>query len=148
MVEVMIEIGKGETLKHCLDADGKETGTRIANRPYPYSYGFIMGTEDSSGDGVDCWVISADSHAPASTVRCEPFGLLEFFEDGEVDHKVLAAPIGTIPPADPELLRSELEAFILGLFTAYPEVSVKVGMLKPAKAAILFIGTHSRICHR
>ena len=62
-------------------------------------------------------------------------GLLEQDEDGEVDHKVLAA----IPGQDIELgegLLKELRDFIYAVFAQFPEVRVSVGRILPREAAL------------
>jgi len=68
-------------------------------------------------------------------VECEPVGLLEQDEDGEIDHKVLAALPGQDVALGQELLR-ELQDFIYGLFAQYPDVRVRVGPLLSRKAAL------------
>lgn len=135
MIDVMIEVGRGQRVKRCMDAAGIVTGVRTALEPYPYSYGFVLGTVDGEGDGIDCWVISRETHAPGATIRCEPFGLLEFHEGSELDHKVLATPIGNPWLGDTSALRDELEAYTRLLFSAYPEVSIRIGRILPAREA-------------
>jgi inorganic pyrophosphatase len=70
---------------------------------------------------VDCYVITNDQLRAGSIVECDPIGLLEQHEDGEVDHKVLAA----IPGQDVELdrgLLEELRGFIYAVVAQFPEV--------------------------
>jgi inorganic pyrophosphatase len=64
--------------------------TRRTARPYPYPYGFIIGTSAADGGCVDCYLITQDRLKAGTIVACEPVGLLEQDEGGEVDHKVLA----------------------------------------------------------
>ena len=49
------------------------------------------GTRAADGASVDCYLITHASLLAGTLVECEPIGLLEQDEDGELDHKVLAA---------------------------------------------------------
>jgi inorganic pyrophosphatase len=71
-------------------------------------------------------------------VECEPIGLLEQDEDGEVDHKVLAAMPGQDVEVGDELLQ-ELRDFIHAVFTQFPDVCVRVGRMLPREAALQHI---------
>lgn len=144
MIDVMIEIGRGQRVKRCMDASGRVTGERTAPRPYPYSYGYVIGTVDGEGDGIDCWVVSPDSIEPGSAIRCEPFGLLEFYEGGEIDHKVLAIPEGQAFAGEIAALRDELASYTRLLFSAYPDVGIRVGEILPASDAIALIEAYRR----
>lgn len=138
-MEVFIEAEAGSRQKGMYDEETLERhGIRRALYPYPYPYGFVLGTRTRDGDRVDCYVITKSKLAEGTTARCDPIGLLEFTEDGEVDHKVLASPCGETPQVD-ERLRRELEHFITGIFSAYPEMEVQVGRLLPKEAAIRHI---------
>jgi hypothetical protein len=57
---------------------------------------------------------------------------------GDGDHKVIASLPGRAVRTD-DSLRKTLCDFILGVFTAYPEVKVEVGDLLPREAAIAHI---------
>ena len=57
---------------------------------YPFPYGFVVGTKAGDGDAADCFVLTARNLVSGTATDCEPVGLLEQIEDGEVDHKVLA----------------------------------------------------------
>ncbi len=62
---------------------------------YPFPYGFVLGTISGDGDAVDCFVLTETPLRSGTIVECEPVGLLEQIEDGEIDHKVLAVLPGT-----------------------------------------------------
>ncbi|OGG45087.1 MAG: hypothetical protein A3F84_03060 [Candidatus Handelsmanbacteria bacterium RIFCSPLOWO2_12_FULL_64_10] len=104
------------------------------SRPYPYPYGFIIGTSAEDKDNVDCYVITNERLKTGTIVECEPIGLLEQVEDGEVDHKILAV----IPGEDSELGEGLLEVFrdfishVLGK-------RASVGRLLPREAALRHI---------
>ena len=136
MIQVLIEVEAGS----CDKARYHEKTlayqrTRRTSRPYPYPYGFIIGTSAADGDGVDCYIITHDRLKSSTIVECEPIGLLEQDEGGEVDHKVLAA----IPGQGVELsqgLLEELRDFIYAVFAQYPEARVSVGRILPREAAL------------
>lgn len=136
MIKVYIEAEAGSCDKHRYEEKTLEyQGTRRSSRPYPYPYGSILGTRAADGDNVDCYLITNDSLKAGTIVECEPIGLLEQDEDGEVDHKVLAA----MPGQDVEVgqdLRPALRNFIYAVFAEFPEVCVRVGRLLPREAAL------------
>jgi len=139
MIRVFIEAEAGSREKHMYDeATLKPKGVRRACRPYPYPYGFVVGTAGGAqdeGDGLDCYVITARRPRAGATVECEPAGLLEMTEDGEPDHKLLAVDPGS-EIAIAESVADELRDFIYGVFSRYPEVRVEVGRRLPRQAAL------------
>jgi inorganic pyrophosphatase len=136
MIKVCIEAEAGSCEKHRYHEKTLEyQGMRRVSRPYPYPYGFILGTRAADGDSVDCYLITHESLKSGTIVECEPIGLLEQDEDGEVDHKVLAA----LPGQDVEVglgLLEELRVFIYAIFSPFPDVGVRVGRLLPREAAL------------
>lgn len=139
MIKVCIEVAAGSCERHRYDEKTLEyQGTRQSSRPYPYPYGFILGTRAADGDSVDCYLITSASLKSGTIVECEPIGLLEQDEDGEVDHKVLAA----MPGQDVEVgegLLQELRDFIYAVFARFPDVCVRVGRILPRQAALQHI---------
>lgn len=136
MIQVLIQVAAGSSERQIYDERTLEyLETRQVSRPYPYPYGFILGTDAADGDCVDCYLISRDDVTPGAILACEPFGLLLQDEAGEVDHKVLAAIPGQDIPSGEELLR-ELGEFIDAIFAAYPEMRVRVGPILPREAAL------------
>jgi inorganic pyrophosphatase len=109
--------------------------TRHGSRPYPYPYGFIVGTSAEDGDCVDCYLITSDRLTAGAIVECEPVGLLLQDEDGEIDHKILAVLPGQDAALGPELLQ-ELQEFICAIFAVYPDMKVRVGPILPREAAL------------
>lgn len=61
---------------------------------YPYAYGYILGTIASDGDELDCYVITDKKLEHSSIIDCEPIGMVEYFEDGQPDHKIFVVPKG------------------------------------------------------
>jgi inorganic pyrophosphatase len=109
-----------------------------APRPYPYPYGFILGTNGADGDNLDCYLITREGPQAGTIVECEPIGLLEQDEDGEIDHKVLASMPGQDVEAG-QALQQELQDFIYSVFRQFPDVHVHVGVLLPREAALDYI---------
>lgn len=136
MMHVLIQVEAGSCDKNIYNERALEyLETRHVSRPYPYPYGFIIGTSAADGDCVDCYLITSDKLTSDSIVECEPVGLLLQDEDGEVDHKVLAAIPGQNVVLGQELLQ-ELQDFIYAIFARYPDMQVRVGPILSREAAL------------
>ena len=136
MIQVLIQVEAGSRDKNLYNEKTLEyRETRHGSQPYPYPYGFILGTSAEDGDAVDCYLLTKEGPKAGEIVECEPIGLLEQDEDGEIDHKVLAV----IPGQDVKLndgLLKELQEFIQALFSKFPDMRVSVGPLRPRAAAL------------
>ena len=139
MVKMLIQVEAGSRDKNLYDEKTLEYKrmSRIS-LPYPYPYGFIPGTSAEDGDSVDCYLITHAKMEPGSIVECEPIGLLEQIEDGQIDHKVLAALPGEAVEIGAELL-AELRDFIYAVFAQFPEVSIRIGRILPREEALSHI---------
>jgi len=136
MMRMLIQVAAGSCDRNFYNERTLEyLETRRGSRPYPYPYGFIIGTSATDGDCVDCYLITDDRLTSGTIVECEPVGLLLQDENGEVDHKVLAAIPGQDVVMGQELLR-ELQEFIYAIFASYPEMRVRVGPILPQEAAL------------
>ena len=135
MIKVCIQVEAGSCDKKLYNEKTLEyLETRRVSRPYPYPYGFIIGTSAADGDNVDCYIITNERLKSGAIVECEPIGLLEQDEDGEVDHKVLAA----LPGQEVEIkqgLLQQLQDFIYAVFARFPDVNVRVGPILSREAA-------------
>lgn len=139
MIQVLIQVEAGSRDKNFYNEKTLEyRETRRGFQPYPYPYGFILGTSAEDGDAVDCYLITKDKLKAGTIVECEPVGLLEQDEDGEIDHKVLATLPGETVDLDEGLLK-ELQDFIYALFSRYPDMHVSVGPIRPREAAMRHI---------
>jgi inorganic pyrophosphatase len=139
MIQVLIQVAACSSEKDVYDERTLEyRETRRTARPYPYPYGFAIGTRAADGDCVDCYIITRDPLKAGTIVECEPVGLLEQDEDGEVDHKVVAALPGQDVALGQELLQ-ELQDFIAALFATFPGVHVRVGPPLPREAALEYL---------
>lgn len=136
MIKILIQVEAGSRDKKLYNEKTLEyQRTSRISRPYPYAYGFIIGTRAEDGDSVDCYLITKDKLNSGTIVECEPIGLLEQDEDGEVDHKVLATWPGQNVELGEELLK-ELRDFIYAIFAQFPEVHVSIGRILPREAAL------------
>jgi inorganic pyrophosphatase len=139
IIKVCVQVAAGSREKHRYNEKTLEyKGTSRVSRPYPYPYGFILETSGADGDNVDCYLITHERLPAGTIVECEPIGLLEQDEDGEVDHKVLATKPGQEVEVDQGLLQ-ELRVFIYAVFRQYPDVTVRVGDILPREAALHYI---------
>ena len=142
MIKVLIQAEAGSCDKRLYDEKSLEyREMRHASRPYPYPYGFIIGTRAADGDSVDCYLITHDAVKAGAIVECDPIGLLLQDEGGEIDHKILAALPGQEIELGEELLL-ELQNFIYAVFSAFPEVRIRVGPILPREAAL----RHIQVC--
>ncbi len=58
----------------------------------PTNYGFIPGTLDDDGDELDTLIITEEPLPTAIVVEATVIGVMEFEDDGEMDHKVICVP--------------------------------------------------------
>ena len=136
MIKMLIQVEAGSRDKNLYNEKTLEyKGASRISLPYPYPYGFIIGTSAADGESVDCYLITNDKIKSGSIVECEPIGLLEQEEDGKIDHKVLAAIPGQAVEVGPEL-HEELRGFIYAVFAQFPEVPVSIGRILPREAAL------------
>ena len=136
MIKVCIQVEAGSRDKRLYNERTLEyKETRRVSRPYPYAYGFIVGTSAADGDNLDCYIITHVNLKAGTIVECEPIGLLEQDEDGEVDHKVLAAMPGQHVETGAGLLQ-ELRDFIYAIFAQFPDMRVSVGRILSREAAL------------
>ena len=108
------------------------------SRAYPFPYGFIIGTRSGDGDCVDCFVLTAATLSSGTIVECDPIGLLEQVEDGEVDHKVLAVLLGERIALD-DVVVAPLKDFICGVFAHVPAKRMEIGRLLSREEAEAYV---------
>lgn len=138
-MRVFIENEAGRNRKNTFDERTlAHLGTVEVSRPYPYPYGFVIGTRGGDGDAVDCFVLTATQLKSGTIVDCEVLGLLEQIEDGETDHKVIAAPVGEARAVDDAIV-ARLTAFIGGVFAHVPGKRMTIGRLLGAEAADAYL---------
>ncbi|OGL79384.1 hypothetical protein A3F28_01800 [Candidatus Uhrbacteria bacterium RIFCSPHIGHO2_12_FULL_57_11] len=126
-MEVFIENERGSLIKNLYNEKSLEFQKNVGvSRPYPYPYGFIIGTTSGDGDNLDCFILTDKPIAPGTTVEVEPIGMYEQVEDNEQDPKILAALPGELPVID-ERLQSEFREFTAHVFDHIPDKKISVG---------------------
>jgi len=58
----------------------------------PCNYGFIPQTLDEDGDELDTLVLTNDPIPTGVNVKAKVLGVLNFEDDGEMDHKIICVP--------------------------------------------------------
>ncbi|MDA1185279.1 MAG: inorganic diphosphatase [Acidobacteria bacterium] len=113
----------------------------IVSHQYPFPYGFVIGTEAGDGCNVDCFVITDRILRTGQVVECEPIGLLEQFEDGVVDHNVLARLLDDDGSVS-EHVESALTEHVLECFRHVSGKRISVGRFLDARDAQAHITSH------
>ena len=136
MIQMMIQVAAGSCDRRNYDEKNLVyLETWPGTLPYPYPYGFIIGTSAEDGGCVDCYLITSDLVTSGTIVECEPVGLLLQDEGGEIDHKILAVLPGQDVVLGPELVL-ELQEFIYAIFANASDMKIRVGPLLSREAAL------------
>jgi len=121
----------------------KQTGEYVKtvdfHLTYPYAYGCLVDTLASDGDELDCYVITDQKFEHSSIVECEPIGMVEYFEDGQADHKIFMIPTGETGEVTDEVKKQLLE-FDAHYFEGQPNKKTKVGDFLGRESALIEIG--------
>jgi inorganic pyrophosphatase len=134
-MQVFIENQAGSRRKNIYDERTlRHLRTVDVSASYPYPYGFVIGTVSGDDDAVDCFVLTSEPLSVGMTLECDPIGLLEQIEDGEVDHKILAVPSGGSATIDQAVIAA-LKEFISGVFSHVPNKRMEIGRLLDRNAA-------------
>ncbi len=95
VINTVIEIAKGSMLKvewnrkkAIFELDRVEPGIFAK----PCNYGFIPQTLDEDGDELDTLVLCEEGISTGVKVEARIIGILNFEDDGEMDHKVICVP--------------------------------------------------------
>ncbi|MAZ29669.1 inorganic pyrophosphatase [bacterium] len=95
VVTTVVEIPMGSMLKVEYN---REKGTFELDRvepaifAKPTNYGFIPGTLDEDGDELDTLIVCPENLPLGVVVESRVIGVLNFEDDGEMDHKVICVP--------------------------------------------------------
>lgn len=99
-INVIIEIpAHSDPIKYEVD---KDTGALFVDRfmstamQYPCNYGYVPQTLSDDGDPVDVLVVTPFPLVAGSVIRCRSIGVLEMEDDGGIDAKILAVPVGKL----------------------------------------------------
>jgi inorganic pyrophosphatase len=150
VITVVNEIGIGSKLKVEYDRNKKvfvldrvEPGIFAK----PCNYGFIPKTLDEDGDELDALVICDEAIATGVVLEAKIIGIMNFEDDGEMDHKVVVVPADDRDTGDAINSLEDLPKRIIDQiehhFTHYKDLkkpgSTKVlgwGSIEDAKATI------------
>ncbi len=94
-INVVVEIPKGSM--HKIEFDRKRK-IMVLDRvepaifAKPCNYGFIPSTLDDDGDELDVLLVTDEPLPTGVVVEATVLGVMEFEDDGEMDHKVIAVP--------------------------------------------------------
>lgn len=126
-MKVFIEQNCEERKKNVFDKEtGKYLKTVDFHLTYPYAYGYILDTLASDGDELDCYIITEQKFDHSAVIECEPIGVVEYFEDGQADHKVFVVPKGESGVITDEVKKNLLE-FDARYFEGQPNENTRVG---------------------
>ena len=95
LLNVVNEIPKGSTLKIEWDRERAAfTLDRVEPAIYakPVNYGFIPKTLDEDGDELDVLIVTDEPIPTGVWLKTRILGVLNFVDDGEIDHKVVVVP--------------------------------------------------------
>ena len=101
-IDVLIEISKGSNIKYEMDFKTRKLSVDrklSTSMYYPYNYGFVPNTEDSTGDPVDVFVLGDDPFEPMSTIKSRPIAVLLTEDQGGPDPKIIRTPIDKVDPS-------------------------------------------------
>ena len=140
-VNVFVQNQAGLTTKNRHDESTFEhVGSFELVEPYPFPYGFIPDTSAADGDCLDCYVLTRLKLVMGQMVQACPVGLLEQFENGEPDHKVLA-----VLPGEDEAITTDdeerLRAFVRAASLQFPAANFRVGRVLSKAHALELIRT-------
>ena len=137
-VKAIVEVEKGSSRRAVFDEHHAVAKYRKVSTSYPFAYGFILNTSSDDGDGVDCYILTNKHLEVGAIVDCVPIGLLEQFENHEVDSKVICLFKNDDFEFQQEHIQ-QIKDFILQIFKKYPEIEVRFGDYKDRRFAINYI---------
>lgn len=138
-MQVFIENEAGSRRKNTYDERTlQHLGWAEVSAAYPFPYGFVIDTISGDGDAVDCFVVTRQRFSSGEKVECDPVGLLEQIEDGEIDHKVIAVPLGASAAID-DVTLAALKHFLANVFAHVSGKRMEVGRLLGREAAEAYL---------
>jgi len=139
---VFVQNEAGRNVKNYHDEKTLEfRHSKVVSHPYPYPYGFIIGTDGHDGCNVDCFILTGQQLATGTIVECEAIGLMEQYEDGVEDYNVLARLPGEAAEVTPEVITA-LRDHIDAVFRHIDGKRMDAGEFSGADAAIAYIEAH------
>ncbi len=102
-VNTVSEIPEGSILKIEWDTDSTAfIVDRVEPQIFakPVGYGFIPKTLDEDGDGLDTLIVSSEPVPTGVWLKARILGVMNFEDDGEMDHKIVVVPADDRDTAD------------------------------------------------
>jgi inorganic pyrophosphatase len=141
-MKVFIENEAGSCIKHEHNEKTLELkGTTLVSRAFPWPYGFIPETTGEDGDNVDCFVLTQKPLRTGDVVDCDPIGMIEQIEDGEIDHKIFARIHDEAAVLDGAAVE-KFKDFALHVFEHIPGKTKKIGRCCDRQTAVEYIDRH------
>jgi inorganic pyrophosphatase len=141
-MKVFIENEAGSRIKHEHNEKTLEhIETSLVSRAFPWPYGFILHTTGEDGDNVDCFVITERQLRTGDVVECDPIGLIEQIEDGEIDHKIFAHLEGEMAVLD-SVAQENFRQFAMHVFEHVPGKTMQIGRCFGRQTAVEYIANH------
>lgn len=136
MVKVLIEAKMKDKTRYRFDENTFNTVSKRELRDiYPYSYGFIIGTNTNDYDALDCYIISENTFEPGSIIECEIKDGFVFNEGDESDIKLLGIIKDDKSEYNFETCRKRIECFLREVFKEWPDVIISFnGLFGEVKA--------------
>ena len=136
-MKAIIEIPAGTRNKYEKSPDGLGfILDRVVAEPYPYSYGYILGTLAEDLDSADVFVLTKDPIHPGIAVDLEVLGMIKMLDNGVEDHKILAIPKGSEPPND--FIFARMYSKIMSFLATYKD-GVFLGGFRDKQTALDYI---------
>jgi inorganic pyrophosphatase len=110
------------------------------NAPYPYAYGFIIGSNTKQEDCLDCYVLTNETLLEGQQIECEPIFMIEVYEGSEEDHKVIMRT-ANYEIDNQERVENTIKSFIAELFRPHPEIRIHFGRTIGKEETIDFINS-------
>lgn len=138
-MRVFIENEAGSRQKNTYDEHTLRHVSAVeVSAAYPLPYGFVLDTVSGDGDAIDCFVVTSRRLPAGEWLECDAVALLEQIEDGEIDHKLLAVPVGEPPIVDDRTV-AELRHFAANVFSHVPGKRMQTGRLLPRETAEAYV---------
>lgn len=109
--------------------------------PYPYAYGFIIGSNKNGEDCLDCYVLTNEKLTEGQSLDCEPLFMIEVYEGSEEDHKVIMKA-AEYKIDNEELVANTIKSFITKIFSKNLELRISFGRIMGKEETIKFINSH------
>lgn len=122
-----VESEAGKNIKNRFNEDSFEfVSSEFTLAPYPYSYGFIIGTNLKDRDCIDCYIISNRILSLKEKIECDVLGMIEFLEGDEIDYKAILKPKTEDVLFNEEIIM-KIKSFIRTIFQKFPDIKVDFG---------------------